>query len=415
MYSCPSINVARFAATAIMALSGLAAAPALAAVSASVISTQANYIFPNTNGGNPGGSTADIEFRDWYLNTSGASLDANSRISPTEIYFRNGVITVGANSYAEVVTGVAVTFTNDHNFAYRPTLRSTLIAAGAGVSYAPGSDNTNPRTEVCAAQFLKNCGEISPNVGEASFYLNSYPWQNMRAGFEFDVSVGNQSIYSLGGILGYDGNGDPFENFTGASGNASQILANFRPTALGSDFKTRAYIWDDTLVDIALPDILQPGESVTAIYTIKSYAQIGQAYGFSNNEWIDPNNFDNLVGAIPIAFSSFGDPTGGADPDQNIVADKFGPNGANLIGPDQNRIDRITTNARARFALPVEFVDEDRQTVVVSLIGRTQQLAAETNAYGPRDVLPEPASWALLITGFGMVGTSLRRRRSALA
>ncbi|MEY2882466.1 MAG: motif, partial [Pseudomonadota bacterium] len=29
--------------------------------------------------------------------------------------------------------------------------------------------------------------------------------------------------------------------------------------------------------------------------------------------------------------------------------------------------------------------------------------------------VPEPASWALLITGFGLVGVSLRRQRPALA
>ncbi len=31
-----------------------------------------------------------------------------------------------------------------------------------------------------------------------------------------------------------------------------------------------------------------------------------------------------------------------------------------------------------------------------------------------RGVVPEPATWALLIAGFGLVGWSLRRRRAAL-
>ena len=34
---------------------------------------------------------------------------------------------------------------------------------------------------------------------------------------------------------------------------------------------------------------------------------------------------------------------------------------------------------------------------------------------GPGPGVPEPASWALMIAGFGMVGTALRRRKAVLA
>ena len=36
-------------------------------------------------------------------------------------------------------------------------------------------------------------------------------------------------------------------------------------------------------------------------------------------------------------------------------------------------------------------------------------------AFGPGGVIPEPAAWAMLIAGFGLVGATLRRRRVALA
>jgi hypothetical protein len=34
---------------------------------------------------------------------------------------------------------------------------------------------------------------------------------------------------------------------------------------------------------------------------------------------------------------------------------------------------------------------------------------------GPLDPIPEPSTWALLISGFGMAGAMLRRRRAAVA
>ena len=33
----------------------------------------------------------------------------------------------------------------------------------------------------------------------------------------------------------------------------------------------------------------------------------------------------------------------------------------------------------------------------------------------PPSAVPEPATWAMMITGFGLAGTALRRRNRALA
>jgi hypothetical protein len=37
------------------------------------------------------------------------------------------------------------------------------------------------------------------------------------------------------------------------------------------------------------------------------------------------------------------------------------------------------------------------------------------NVLVTQGVIPEPASWAMLIAGFGLVGTAMRRRRTAVA
>lgn len=53
---------------------------------------------------------------------------------------------------------------------------------------------------------------------------------------------------------------------------------------------------------------------------------------------------------------------------------------------------------------------------------QAELLAAPLSVFGVANqqariesVVPEPASWAMLITGFGLIGTTLRRRRAALA
>jgi len=46
--------------------------------------------------------------------------------------------------------------------------------------------------------------------------------------------------------------------------------------------------------------------------------------------------------------------------------------------------------------------------------GQTYNVAAR-DAFGPTNAVPEPAAWALMITGFGAAGAMLRRRRTALA
>lgn len=43
------------------------------------------------------------------------------------------------------------------------------------------------------------------------------------------------------------------------------------------------------------------------------------------------------------------------------------------------------------------------------------QVTGEGRVVTPGDVVPEPASWAMMITGFGLVGVAARRRRTAVA
>lgn len=52
-------------------------------------------------------------------------------------------------------------------------------------------------------------------------------------------------------------------------------------------------------------------------------------------------------------------------------------------------------------------------------VGRSVVFSGGPSQYGWDDVelgaVPEPATWAMLIAGFGLVGTAMRRRRAAIA
>jgi hypothetical protein len=47
--------------------------------------------------------------------------------------------------------------------------------------------------------------------------------------------------------------------------------------------------------------------------------------------------------------------------------------------------------------------------------GSASEIFFSGGNFAPNGVVPEPATWAMLIAGFGMVGTAMRRRRTAVA
>jgi hypothetical protein len=104
----------------------------------------------------------------------------------------------------------------------------------------------------------------------------------------------------------------------------------------------------------------------------------------------------------------------------------LGGGGGNLtfFAPDGSSIDAVSygvwNGGLARFDVPLGLL-EGLNTLSLRYSGSAQGLGDEgwnvsnLTVYGPSGAVPEPASWALMIAGFGLVGARMRRRRPALA
>lgn len=111
----------------------------------------------------------------------------------------------------------------------------------------------------------------------------------------------------------------------------------------------------------------------------------------------------------------------------------FAFNAGNFYGPGMSSITVVTNLGSYNFSLmvggvqpPLTFLgfDSDVGEDILSVwmgggyaIGGTDfQLGNQGPANaGPAPQVPEPTSWALMVAGFGLVGSALRRRRLAVA
>ncbi len=347
---------------------------------------------------------------------SGLSVEGLSDLAGSTVNFRNGLIISGRNSVGTITTGVAITFTNNTSRAFRPVINSTLLAAGLGlyVSDQLRDPFGNNAADTCSSAALFNCAaQTQQSFRSIQNYANSW------SAFDFDISVNGNSIYALGGKVGTDVNGVFYTDFAkvqanGSTLHADTILDNFQ---LISDPLTpwaRGYAWNDTNVLVRLPDLVAPGASVTAIYTIKTSSLISpNAFGTS---------LRNGLNETQIAYAAFADPTGGSDPDQNIEALSISSFLRQALNSGPDTIDGLDLSGQGTFRLPGdgnstnEPIASNRTytaTILNPVINDRDEFFTSFVGGVNINVVPEPASWAMLIAGFGLTGTMLRRRRMA--
>ena len=363
----------------VCALSVFAVSGANAQVSAVVTGSTVDVKL--TPGPAPGGtyhySGVNIDGTNNDLSPSGASYTSRAEVEGPEILFVNGNVTAG--SYASVTsrTSLDVTFTNSGPAAVDAMLRSTLLPAGFG--FFVGS-------AACAAGPVTGCSEAVGAPGFANFPYNGGIATGPLAlsSFTFSVLSDGHTLFSLTGnvTLVYDPRVG--HNVVATDiGAASSVLNGFTQVTPVNSPTAIAFVWDATDIDLALGTI-GAGQSRVLTYTTTA-TTLTRSFG---------------VGTCGlVAFSEFGDPIGRGGsippPATQTLSVAAIAEGADPCAGGQST--GLNLQRPALFTYPVPTFDNG---VVSVFTGST---------------VPEPATWAMLITGFGLAGTAQRRRRTVAA
>ena len=305
---------------------------------------------------------------------SGGAYASTSRLDPDGIEFQNGNASGGLFASMSSYTSVDITFKNDGSQAVVPTLHSSIVPAGFGLFV------DKPCLNDVAA-----CGPGHDLLGTTrnlkQFTPGSFPSPSdaiAGASFDFRISSGGVVMYDLAGSISLVHDAVTGTNILVTDFDAAQLaLSGFRLTAPVGDAGEFGVAWDATNITVAFPDgtLLAPGESATLTY--ESTVQT-----FSHTPCFQGN-----VAACLIAYSSFGDPVGrggGIRPTLDALSESSG-----VVALD-SPVGSGLSFGSFTFQLP-QFKDG-----VLDYPMLTPQVV-------------EPASWMMLIVGFGLIGFTLRR------
>jgi hypothetical protein len=198
------------------------------------------------------------------------------------------------------------------------------------------------------------------------------------AGFDFSIFDGKTELYRVTGNLALkysDVDGvfvDPL-GFTPTGG----VLNNFGRTTPFGDKAALGYAWDATPVSFLLGEGLHHLSYSTSVYSWSQAATLE-------------------CGASLISFSGFGDPIGRGGGIDSLAA-------RSSAFASATSADACVSDGRIKGVnfTPTTF---DAPT-----------FDGKTLVFGRGGAVPEPAGWALMILGFGLLGTALRRRYEAQA
>lgn len=326
--------------------------------------------FPTINFG-PNGSgqiIGSVNFQQPIIGNNGGSVEAIVNLNSNLVTFESGTATVGGNTRSTSISGIDINFenTNEGTINLTPFV-STIIPAGMGfyvqdVSGVP--TGMNP--------FTGYGQSLSVEFGDF-FKSQSDVGKFAEAAFDFQVTTndGDTTLYSLSGLvsLSFDIGGNVIinENLTGPEG-AGNELTDFANAI--NNHHALVYDWQATDILIPLSGFLGPNQSQVV------------SYRANVTSWTRSACINNGANCI-VAFSGFGDPVG-----RGVAEFAASSAFSSEISP---------------FDIPT---GNDHDFVIRGLNFNPTLVSVFSSA-----AVPEPTTWALMISGFGLAGAALRRRR----
>jgi hypothetical protein len=311
----------------------------------------------------------------------GAGYGALAEISDTSIAFQSSSMAANERNRSTSLTEVSIDFVGDTPGGEVDRLVSTIF--GSSFGFYVGSFGIGG----CAGDRLPNCEVASGGQGFSSAVLGAEPVGDALAGIEigFDVLVDGVHARTIEGsitmVRDLDGNIAFVENFGSGDDALGAVLLGFSLTE-NSDY-AYFYSWEQTDVTTFFDDAIGFGEAATVSFTVRA------------DSWVQTRNLGNNA---VIAFGCIKDPLGRGGRSEPVGAQL----GAPLVESFQS--------------LPVftdsicdDYVDPDGNPESRYQVGLPRVVDGAIVFGG---AVPEPATWAMLIAGFGLVGAAVRRRQA---
>lgn len=323
-----------------------------------------------------------------YLNDylgQGTGYSAFTDTDSNYIYFESGSMTAGAGNASRSVTEVAIDLSADAGTGPIDRLVSSVFGSTFGF-YISEFGAGDPS---CAGITLPSCGLANSGAGFGELFNKVAVGASIAtSSIAFDVLLDGVTVRSLAGkitmIASGGGQVSFVEDFGSGADSLSSALSNFRFD--GVDNYAYGYSWDDTAFTALFSDVIEVGEAGTVTYRITTETlSLADARISSSN--------------AVIAYACFPDPVGRGGGNNSSEAARGSVGAMNLIGNDSDDTCDDFTSGKRKYALELPRIDD----------------GAIIFERGDVPAVPEPASWAMLIAGFGLVGASLRRHRVAHA
>jgi PEP-CTERM motif len=296
---------------------------------------------------------------------SGASYDTSVSITPTTVSFEAGNAVSGPSVAARSSTSVDIVLTNRADAVVSSFLHSSIIPAGMGLYLADV-------TSGCGGNVYTGCPQSLSGLtfSDLSASGDSRELPVAYSGFDFRIISEGVTLYQVKGSMNLTLDPSKGAIVNTSVANAASLLNGFTQVTPLNSQSAMGFAWDTT--DFVIPlGALGIGQSLKLTYltTVETYSRTACI-----------NSSTCLV-----AYSGFGDPVGRGGGTSFARFTAAGPSSS---------IQRIN------FSPAVFNTPTFNRGILTFRPGRVGS------------AVPEPATWAMMLAGFSLLGAAVRRRRT---